>query len=64
MIKYLKLFNLKNYFFCFKFLKLNNFIILKINILQFQKLLNILGVQIIAKKWKNFEIFLIFQFEK
>ena len=30
-----------------------NFNICKINILQFQKLLNILDVQIIAKKWKN-----------
>ena len=30
-----------------------NFIIWKINFLQYQKLLNILGVQIISKKWKK-----------
>ena len=32
-----------------------NFIIWKINILQYQQLLHILGVQIISKKWKKVE---------
>ena len=34
-------------------INLFNFIIWKINFLQYQKLLNILGVQIISKKWKK-----------
>ena len=45
MIKYTKFQNLTIW-------KLKKITILKINILQFVKLLNILGVQIISKKWK------------
>ena len=45
MIKYSKLFILEN-------LKKIDFNIWKINILQFEKLLNILGVQMISNKWK------------
>ena len=51
---YSKLFDLKirNNFKKLQFGKLKNFnfTVLKINILQFEKLLNILGVQIISKK--------------
>ena len=36
-----------------KWFNLKNFTIQIIHILQFKKLSNILGVQIISKKWKN-----------
>ena len=36
-----------------KLLNFQNFTIRKIHILKFFKLLNIMGVRIISKKWKN-----------
>ena len=57
MIKYLKLnnfkFKKKIKFHNLEHLKKNDVTIWKINILKFDKLLNIFGVLIISKKWKN-----------
>ena len=56
--KLLWLTNLKNYqifaiFLFEKFTNFQNFTIWKINIIQFEELLNILSIRIISKKWQN-----------
>ena len=50
MLKDLRIFRIQQFGILINFF---NFTIWEINFLQYQKLLNILGVQIISKKWKK-----------